>query len=304
MTVTQSSKSSYPILMLDKRIINEPAVVLLGYLALAISILYADRTALQVWLAVLLAIFGSGSSTIAVLFVRLKDPDVVERVALSACLSMAIGGFLGFALSRSPWGLSLWPVIIFTCLYNLACYLILFFQRRNLAEQERFIRLDGGRFISWWNTDQSTLNRLKTAVLTLLLLAGAWMLAHQLSLPVMDPPMTEFYLLGRGGQTESYPKTGRPGETLAVTYGLVNRENQPASYQIKALIQGEEIGRSQPLQLAAAETQSGQIEFHLPDASSGPTKVDFVLYREQKPYRFLHLWINFVNPQPGSTQIP
>jgi uncharacterized membrane protein len=292
----KSTKFSFPVVILDKRIINEPAIVLLGYIALAIVISLGNRTPLQVGLAIALGLFGNGFSTVTVLFPRSHDMDIVERAALSACLSLAIGGILGFALSRSPWGLRLWPFLIITGSYNVICYVLTWYRRRKFSDNETIVRLDSRKLFVWWDTKQGVSNRLISAVLILFLLSGAWMLARNLRLPSTDSPMTEFFLLGQSGQTEAYPKTGRPGEILDVTYGIVNHENAPASYQVKAYIQGTEVGIAQPVNLYSDETQMHQIGFRLLDTLSGQTKVEFVLYREEKPYRFLYLWIDVVNP--------
>ena len=76
----------------------------------------------------------------------------------------------------------------------------------------------------------------------------------------------------------------------------MNHENAPTSYQVKAYIQGKEVGEPQPVNLNSDETQICQIGFRLLETLSGQTKVEFVLYREEKPYRFLYLWIDVVNP--------
>ncbi|HEY3312584.1 MAG TPA: DUF1616 domain-containing protein [Anaerolineales bacterium] len=291
-----STKHSIPVILLDRRIINDPALVLLGYFALAIVILLSSQTSLRVWLAIILAFFGTGGSTVAVLFSRAHVLDLVERVALSACLSMTLGGLFGFGLARSPWGLNLWPFLTITGLYNLVCYLLILYRQRNLDIGEKFIQLDCRKLILPGKIDQGKFNRIITAALTLVLFGGVWMFIQASRTAHLDPPMTEFYLLGPGRQTESYPKTGHPGETLDVNYGIVNRENQAAAYQIKIFIQGEQVGESPSMRMDPNETQSKMIEFHLPKSISNLVKVDFVLYRGDVPYRFLHLWIDISNP--------
>jgi uncharacterized membrane protein len=298
MKIISNNKHSIPVMLLDRRIINEPALVLLGYFTLAIVILLSDQTSLRVWLAVILAFLGTGGSTVAVLFSRAHDLDLVERVALSACLSMTLGGLFGFALARSPWGLNLWPFLIMTGLYNLVCYVLILYRQRNLDIGEKFIQLDCGKLILLGKTDQGNLSRIVTGALILVLFGGVWMFIQASRTAHLDPPMTEFYLLGSGGQTESYPKTGYPGGTLDVDYGIVNRENEAAAYQIKVFIQGEQVGESPSTRMDPNETQIKMIEFHLPKSISNLVKVEFVLYRGDVPYRFLHLWIDISNPQP------
>jgi uncharacterized membrane protein len=296
MATPKRTKSSFPIVILDLRTINEPAVVLLGYIALAIAGSFANQTSLQIGLAIMLTFLGSGLSTVAVMFPRLHDLNVIERVALGACLSMTLGGLLGFALARSPWGLRLWPLLITTGLYNIVCYALTWYRRRNLRDDERIIRLDSGRLSTLWHNSSNTIHRIITAVLMISLLSGAWFLVRSFQFPAIDPPMTEFYLLGKGGQTDTYPSIGHAGETLAITYGITNLENVTASYQVKVSIQGNEVGNSPTVFTRSSETKSSLVEFRVPDSISGLTKVDFVLYRDGKPYRFLYLWIDIANP--------
>ena len=160
--VKEALQSSFPVIILDKRIINEPAIVLLGYIALAIVISLTNRTPLQVGLAIVLAIFGNGFSTVTVLFPRPHDIDIVERAALSACLSLAIGGILGFSLARSLWGLRLWPFLIITGLYNIICYVLTWYRRRKFSDDEMIVRLDSRKLFVWWDTNQNISSRLIT----------------------------------------------------------------------------------------------------------------------------------------------
>jgi uncharacterized membrane protein len=296
MTTKTNTKASFPVILLDNRIFNEPAVVLLGYVVLTTITSLAKQTPLHIGLAIILTMLGSGLSTVTFLFPRPHDLDTVERIALGACLSMTIGGLLGFALARSPWGLRLWPLLITTGLYNVVCYLLTWYRRRNLGSDERIIRLDGSKLSALWHSKVGILNRIITAALIISVLVAAWLFVRNLSIPAVDPAMTEFYLLGNGGQTDTYPKFGHAGETLSVTYGITNRENVNALYQVKVTIQQNEVGISPMVAIKPSEAISGLVEFIVPDSLSGLTRVDFVLFRDGKPYRFLNLWIEVENP--------
>jgi len=276
--------------------------VLLGYLALAILMWSSRLPVLQVGLASLLAVFGSGFSTLAVLFPRSDDLDVVERAALSACLSLAIGGIMGFALAGSPWGLTAGSFLVVTLLYNVLCGVLAWYRKRNVGEEGLFLRLEARDLSFWRRSGGDFFSRCVTVALAILFLSGAWVLTRSLDRSSPDPAMTEFYLLGQGRQTEGYPETGQPGEELEVTYGIVNRENAPAGYQVKSFIQGAEVGSGRPMKIDADQVFTGRLSIQLPEAPSGRTKVEFVLYREGKPYRLLHLWIDIDRPVPRSHQ--
>jgi uncharacterized membrane protein len=277
---------------LNLRHLNEPGAVLLGYLALAGVQALGNGHIPHAGLAIILAILGSGCSTVAVLFPYPNELDIVERLTLSACLSIAIGGMFGLSLAHSPWGLRLWPFLIMSGSYNLGCLILTLYRRRNLEKEELTIRLECKKLLGFWKTDLSGQDSLITIVLIIFLLSGSLVLTQNMHQSSMDPPMTEFYLLGKGGYTEEYLNGGRPGELLSIPYGIRNRENAPASYQVKAVIQGNEAGITQTILLNANEAYRGQIEFNLLDITPGQTKVEFVLYCDGKPYRFLHIWIN------------
>ena len=293
--VTRANSSSYPVIILDKRIINESVVVLLGYIILGIIIAIDNHTILQVGLAVLLAVFGSGTSIVALLFPRSYNLDFVERAALSACLSMAVGGLLAFALAWSTWGLHVWSFLITSGLFSLICYMLILYRRRNFSDDEALIHLDSEKLFTRWHTQQSMYSRCVTAILFMFLFAGAWVLFQNLTQSSLDPTMTEFFLLGQDGQTDKYPKNGFPGEILNISYGIINRENLPMSYQVKAYIQGKEVGTAKLVNLNPDETHIDQINFQLMKTLSNQTKVEFLLFREDKRYRSLHLWIDIVN---------
>lgn len=296
MKKTKNSQPFHPVICIDRRLISVPAFVLLGYILLTVLILRNDESPLRIGFAIFLSVLGSGASTVTVLFPRKNDLDFTERLALSACFSMTVGGIAGFALARSPWGLRALSFLFTSGVYNLICFGLTWYRRRNHEDEERFFRLDLGKLLGWVKNDQRISSRAVTTILVIIFLSGAWFLAQKIRQPSLDPPMTEFYLLGKGGETNSYPQTCYPGETVDVSYGIVNRENQSVTYQIKVFTQGTEIGKSLPIQLFVDETQKGHLQFRVPETMSGLTKVEFILYRETKPYRFLHLWINVVKP--------
>jgi len=70
--------------------------------------LYATRLTLGLALVLLFP----GYTLISALFPKAKDLDVIERVALSFGLSIAIVPLIGLILNYTPWGIRLYPVLI------------------------------------------------------------------------------------------------------------------------------------------------------------------------------------------------
>jgi uncharacterized membrane protein len=270
--------------------ISAPLYVLIGYGVLGLLILSTGNNPFRVILATILAFVGSGYSLVAVLF-RDRELDGVERLALSICLSQAVGGILGFILAESPWGLRLWPLLVAIGLFNLGCYLIITWQRRNREFYALPSRVNLSPIFSWWK-DQTIFQKVVTTMLILMLLSGAWSFYQSLLMPKLDPPMTEFYITDSHGLVEEYPVAAKAGDKLSLYYGTVNRENETSAYQVEVDIDNQSAGKTNPFQLHPGESRQGLMEVQLPEDLSGLSRVDLTLYKGGKPYRFLHLWID------------
>jgi hypothetical protein len=120
--------------------------------------------------------------------------------------------------------------------------------------------------------------------------------------PNPDPPMTEFFLLGRSGLAEGYPETAVVGQPLSIVYGIVNREQETILYQVRAwLTDGKMVGSTQPVELSPGEVHVSDIELLLPEYAADPQRVNFVLSRGDEHYRSLHLWLGVEKPEPSLT---
>lgn len=271
----------------DRRILNAPLVVLAGYLALAVL----PIEALRPWLAVLLGLFGSGASTVAVLYPRRGSLDGVEWMALSGLLSIALGGMFGFALARSVWGLRAGPFIITAVGFNLICYGVFVLRLHSLEVSERVLRLDGAGAALARAAGAGWVSRGMTAALLAVFLVSAAGVVVQIEKPASDPPLTEFFLLNGRGQLGGYPRALPPGGKLDMAIAVSNWEHRPAAYQVKGFIAGQEVGRSSEFVVAPQETISQTITLHIPSQISGPTRVEWILEMDAVPHRYLHLWM-------------
>ncbi len=110
------------------RWLNEAALVLLGYAVLVLLIFWVDLPPLRVGLAIVLMLFGSGYSLMALLFPRSSDLDGLMKAAIAGGLSLAVGGMIGFVLLNSIWGLRLGSTLVATILFNMACYIGIVYQ--------------------------------------------------------------------------------------------------------------------------------------------------------------------------------
>jgi uncharacterized membrane protein len=274
--------------------LNEAAWVFFGYLLLGYLTLEAEGTLFQVLLAAGLALFGVGFSITAALAPRSGVLGVGERIALSTYMSLSVGGLLGFALSRSPWGLRLEPLLVSALLLNLVCYLVIVYRRRRLeaGEPGQGREASLAPLADWWK-GQSPLSLGITLILVLLIALGGLAFKNNLLAPGTDPAMTEFFLLDEAQQIQAFPQVLPAGEVLTLTYGITNREDRPLTYVVRAASGGEPLGTGPQVFLQPGQSYTGLLALEIPLALAAPgekVRVDFDLYQAETVHRSLHLW--------------
>jgi hypothetical protein len=77
-------------------------------------------------------LFFPGYVLICALFPRKDDLDIIERLALSMGLSIAVTSLLGFALNYTPFGIRLYPVTISLFLFMLLISAVAMYRRRTV----------------------------------------------------------------------------------------------------------------------------------------------------------------------------
>ena len=122
--------------------------------------------------------------------------------------------------------------------------------------------------------------------------AAIAMLGYTISNPPAEP-FTEFYILGSSGEAVDYPRELRVGEEERVIVGIINREQETASYWVEVRIDGVRNSRVGPLERGHDEKWEQIVSF-TPDRAGDSQKVDFLLYKDNgsEPYLELHLWID------------
>ena len=77
----------------------------------------------------------------------------------------------------------------------------------------------------------------------------------------------------------------------------MNHEDKTSNYRVEAVVNGETIGRTEAVTLDDGEMLQDEIILGWPEqgtvALGTSQKVEFTLFREEQPYRSLHLWIQF-----------
>ena len=151
-----------------------------------------------------------------------------------------------------------------------------------------------------------------STILVIAILGAIGALSYVIAMTKVGERFTEFYILGFEGKAEEYPvefvmnegevKLVRYGESEIreevaewgkVILGIVNQEYEQVTYQVEVIIDGkqvkvwldgvqlDEIG---PIMLTHEEQWEHEIGFAPQHISSDNQKVEFVLYKEGKPY--------------------
>ncbi|MCD6358604.1 MAG: DUF1616 domain-containing protein [Dehalococcoidia bacterium] len=170
--------------------------------------------------------------------------------------------------------------------------------------------------------DNKMRNRLLSIVLIVAVMAAVAALFYTIENPV-EEKFTEFYLLGTEGKAEGYPSefVMDDGKMNLVRYeysqdevreatedrgrlilGIVNHEQEEATYQIEITIDGERakvwldgewLNSIGPITLTHEEKWEQEIGF-APQHIGDNQKVNFILYKDGQPYFEdpPHLWID------------
>jgi len=128
-------------------------------------------------------------------------------------------------------------------------------------------------------------------VLALVLAITIGSLIYTGAFPIHGEKFTEFYILGSDGKADNYPQELAVDEQGTVIVGIVNREYGNASYFIDVEVDSKSIGISSTVVLNNDEQWEQPVVFRLWQAGNSQ-KVEFVLYKDNSPYKECYLWVN------------
>lgn len=119
----------------------------------------------------------------------------------------------------------------------------------------------------------------------------------------IQEPFTEFYILGPNGTAENYPTDYVLGENGTIVVRVINREQKPVNYTMKARLEDTPLPLPADLEnicIGNDETWEKAVTIAPPFAGTNMS-LQFLLYSNDKnisegdtdiPYRSLRLWIN------------
>ena len=250
---------------------------------------------LRIVLGTLFVIFIPGYTLISALFPKKEDMGGIERVALSFGSSIAIVPLIGLILNYTPWGISLYPILISISIFIVVTSAISDYRQHKLSENERL------SFLCKLNLpDMAAMNKFDKFLYVLLIvvvIASLVSIGYVVAKPKQDENFTEFYILGPEGKAENYPYEILLGDSADIIVTIINYEHKPASYLVEITIDGSENTGIDFGTLVHEEKREKEVGFTSPVLGNNQ-KVAFYLYQNDAddPYfdSPLHLYVDVV----------
>ena len=243
-----------------------------------------------------------GFTLISTLFPRKESLGGIERLALSFGLSLAVVPLIGLILNYTSWGITLYSV-----LYSLLAFVVVFAviaivrQLYTPANERLEVRIEFS-FKNWG--PQSGKDKLLSVFLVLAILGAVGAIIYTLNVPKTGEAFTEFYLLNEEGRAADYPSRIYSGKEAAIIAGIVNHEQQPASYRVVIQLDENPADDIAPVTLKTLENINLENEekYETPVTIKltnvgNSQKILFLLYRDgsSEAYLQLHLVIDVMS---------
>jgi len=287
-------------------------LALLGALALVALVALGDAvwflSPVRLILGSVYVLYVPGYCLTAALFPAAEDLDRIERLGLSLGLSIAIVPLLALLLDRLPWGLRVWPIVLGECAVMALCIAVALVRRARLSPPTAYVPELRWRPRAWWRglpPIERRVYSLAGGALLLAALCTAWVLI----VPAPGSSMTEFYMLGKQGHAEEYPREAKQDEDLAVTLGINNHEREAHTYRLEVWVQDAWqpdrralVKQAGDITLAPGESWRSPLTWRMPWAGDDQ-QVEFLLFSGDaaEPYRRLQFWVDV---QPNQLGVP
>lgn len=202
---------------------------------LLILVIYAlPDSALRIIIGLPFILFFPGYAALSVLFPEGKDLEIIERVALSFGLSIAISPLVGFGLNYTPFGIRLAPILFSLAALNVALSVGGLYRReRAVTPYLPFDPLVVWKKYSAQFKAEKGVDKLLTVVLVISILSSVIALIYVVAVPRQGESFTEFYILGPGGNATGYPRDLSLGQDASVIIGIANHEHRTVEYTVE-----------------------------------------------------------------------
>jgi uncharacterized membrane protein len=263
---------------------------------------------LRVPLGLALVLFAPGYVLTEAIFPRRHEIGGVTRAALSFGLSAVTLPLLALVLSALPWGIRPWPMVLSLSLWVvLLCAIAIWRRWASVGSgaaglPPRSLPNRGALWADGWRRWGGLSRRAKArSAIGALALGGALIAgAAALITAGSQAALTEFYVLGKQGLAEDYPRQATLNDELTVTLGIVNREGQERGYRIEIWAVDANkpdrralVRQAGPMSLAPGQRLEQPVSWRMPWAGDDQM-VELLMFMDDSPtpYRQLHLWLN------------
>jgi uncharacterized membrane protein len=302
-------------------------MVVLAWLTLAIVCIYfplLNESPFRIVFTLPVVLFIPGYALIAALFPGSDEIDLIERIALSFGLSIAIVPLTGLALNYTPWGIRLDPIVISLTILTVALILIAQYRRALLLPDTRYRfpaqEIAQGMRDEFFPTDGSRTDRILSIVLLISIIAAVGTTIFVIAVPKEGEKFTEFYILGEKKMAADYPDRVEIGQQYPMYVGIGNHEYRNISYTVEThllMMNFDEatneswISDSMLLDITPVfvpDNETVMYPYNLTIPRDGFNRVEFLLFNETVPgkevtgmerinqsYRDLHLWVKILN---------
>jgi uncharacterized membrane protein len=205
--------------------------MVLNILLLPLVLLNWEGT-LRIIIGLPFILFIPGYTLVFALFPEKKTDhgiDVIERIALSLGLSLAVVPLIGLGLNYTIWGIRLEPVLFSLFFFNMGLGLIGVYRWYHLEHDKRFIIDVSIAFPK----GENRLDKALTVILVITIVIAISLLVYAIVTPKTGEQFTEFYLLGPNGLADEYPRNLTVGEKANLIVGIINHEGKRMDYRVE-----------------------------------------------------------------------
>jgi uncharacterized membrane protein len=266
-----------------------------------------DRSVLRFGLAIVLCMFLPGYALLAAVFPRRKDLGTIERMALSAGLSLVISPLIGYGLNYTPLGVRMLPFATFVAAFTCVFLGIAVTRRKMVPRDERYPVDIAPSLREAWRIimpgNKKGLERTASTMVLVSLVLAALTVAFVAAVPVQHEKYTELYLYGKNSTIAEYPLDFTLGETKPVIVGIANHEGSATAYTLTVVLDAGDGTAGHTLHsdhIVLKDNQTLEKAIDLtPDRAGGRMNMLFLLYVDSvpdSPYRVCNLWVNVSQP--------
>lgn len=209
------------------------AIVALSLILIPTIYLTPDNP-LRIVIGLPFILFFPGYSLIAALFPEKKSLDVIERIALSFGLSIAVTPLIGLGLNYTPFGIRLDPILASISAFNMLLCALAYWRRSKASEPFLPMALPQFKFLAREAFGKGQkIDRVLNIILVIAIASSLIALVYVVAVPKQGEKFTEFYILGPGGKASDYPTNLTVGEEGGIIIGIANHEYRTVDYAVE-----------------------------------------------------------------------